>query len=79
MNQKTPRLRIFAGPNGSGKSTMLKLIKKYYQAKDNSIYINDINLNSVTKSSIDSKIVYISQNEMLFTDTLINNIKFTTI
>ena len=54
----------------------IKLIKKYYQAKDNSIYINDINLNSVTKSSIDSKIVYISQNEMLFTDTLINNIKF---
>lgn len=66
---------VIMGESGSGKSTMLKLIKKYYQAKDNSIYINDINLNSVTKSSIDSKIVYISQNEMLFTDTLINNIK----
>lgn len=26
MNQKTPRLRIFAGPNGSGKSTITSVI-----------------------------------------------------
>ena len=28
MNEKTPRLRIFAGPNGSGKSTIKEVISE---------------------------------------------------
>ena len=36
MNQKTPRLKIFAGPNGSGKSTIKEVISKELLG----IYIN---------------------------------------
>ena len=36
MNQKTPRLRIFAGPNGSGKSTIKEVISEELLG----IYIN---------------------------------------
>ena len=54
------------GNSGSGKTTLLKLIKNYYKA--NGVYIND-------NENINNKnILYVSQNEILFTDTLYNNI-----
>ncbi len=54
------------GESGSGKSTLLKLIKKYYQ--NNNVLIN----NNISENV---NIIYISQNENLFTDTLEANIK----
>lgn len=56
---------LLFGPSGSGKSTILKLIKKYY--KTNELKINN-------KINENKNIIYISQNEILFTDTLYNNI-----
>lgn len=56
------------GESGSGKSTLLKLIKNYYESSN--IYVNDNKLNEIQTDDI----VYISQNEILFTDTLYNNI-----
>lgn len=57
---------MIMGNSGSGKTTLLKLIKNYY--KTNGVYIN-------AKENISNKnILYVSQNEILFTDTLYNNI-----
>lgn len=57
---------IMMGKSGSGKSTLLKLIKKYY--KSDKIYSKNEQLNK------NKNIIYISQNEFLFTDTINNNI-----
>lgn len=54
------------GNSGSGKTTMLKLIKNYYH-NDNVLINNKSNINY-------KNIIYVSQNEILFTDTLYNNI-----
>ena len=64
---------IILGNSGSGKSTLLKLLMKYYETNRNSIYINNIDINDY---KLPNGILYISQNENLFTDTLINNITF---
>jgi len=58
------------GKSGSGKSTLFKLLKKYYDVKRGKIYINNIDINDYKKSDI----LYVSQNEVLFTDTILNNI-----
>ena len=58
------------GKSGSGKSTLFKLLKKYYDIKRDKIYINNIDINDYKKSDI----LYVSQNEFLFTDTIRNNI-----
>ncbi|MBE6150040.1 MAG: peptidase domain-containing ABC transporter [Firmicutes bacterium] len=58
------------GKSGSGKSTMFKLLKKYYDVKRDSIYINNIDINDYVKSDV----LYVSQNEFIFTDTIYNNI-----
>ncbi len=62
---------LIMGRSGSGKSTILKLIKKYYSVRRNSIYIDDIDINDY--KNLDN-ISYISQQEILFTDTLYNNL-----
>ena len=61
------------GNSGSGKSTLFKLIKKYYQ--NHCIYLNSINISLLDTKSINNSITYISQDEILFTDTLYNNLK----
>ena len=54
----------FVGSSGSGKSTLLKMIKGYINS---SIVYNDSKQNNI-------KISYLSQNEILFTDTVYQNI-----
>lgn len=65
---------LLMGNSGSGKSTLLKIMKGYYPISNGKVYINDLDINSYTKESIGEKITYISQNEILFTDTIYNNI-----
>ena len=64
------------GKSGTGKSTMFKLLMGYYKTPINSIRINDINLNDYKKETLNKNILYISQQEILFNDTLYNNLVF---
>ncbi|MBP3461299.1 MAG: peptidase domain-containing ABC transporter [Bacilli bacterium] len=65
---------MIIGKSGSGKSTLLKLIKKYYQVDDDKIFIDDVDINKISKKEVNHNITYVSQNEILFTDTLYNNL-----
>ncbi len=65
---------VFIGDSGSGKSTLVKLLLQYYPLSRNKIYIDNVDINDYRNNCIKNNIVYISQNETLFTDTLYNNI-----
>ncbi len=65
---------LILGNSGSGKSTLLKILYKYYDIKRNNIYINNNDLMDYNLSSIRKQICYVSQNEIIFTDTIRNNI-----
>ena len=62
------------GKTGSGKSTLLNLILKFDKAKN--IYINDINVNKIKKSSIRSKILCVPQEPIIFSGTVRENVSF---
>ena len=64
------------GKSGSGKSTLFKILMKFYKIKNNKIFINNIDLNNYSTSTINNNILYLSQNEILFNDTLYNNLIF---
>ena len=61
---------MVVGSSGSGKSTLFKILKKYYESPRDQVYIDDIDINDYRNSDI----VYVSQNEILFSDTIYNNI-----
>lgn len=67
---------MMVGESGSGKSTLFKLLMKYYSIGNNNIFINDIDINNYTKKILDNNILYLSQNEILFNDTIYNNLVF---
>lgn len=62
---------IVLGKSGSGKSTLVKLLLKYYDVSRNNILINGVDINDYNNTN---GIIYISQTENLFTDTLYNNL-----
>jgi ABC-type bacteriocin/lantibiotic exporter with double-glycine peptidase domain len=63
---------LITGKSGSGKSTLMKIIKKYYEIEYGKVKIGNIDVNDICKD--DNLILYVSQNEVLFTDTLYNNL-----
>lgn len=65
---------IIIGQSGVGKSTILKMLKGYYKCNKGSILINGQTIDKYSKQEIDENIIYISQNEFLFTDSIYNNI-----
>ena len=65
---------LILGPSGSGKSTILKILYKYYEIPREKIYINNYDINDLTLKDIRNNITYISQNEIIYTDTIKNNI-----
>ena len=67
---------MVVGKSGSGKSTLFKLLMKFYKIDGNQIFVNGIDINSYKLSALNKSILYIGQNELLFNDTLYNNLCF---
>lgn len=65
---------MILGSSGSGKSTFLKILYKYYEVKRGMISFGKYDICDFTTEDIRTNITYISQNELLFTDTIRNNI-----
>lgn len=66
---------LIYGKSGSGKSTFIKILKKYINTYDGKITINNEELKNIDYTILNKNILYISQKEKLFTDTIENNIK----
>jgi subfamily B ATP-binding cassette protein MsbA len=64
------------GPSGGGKSTLMDLIPRFYDPKSGSILIDNHNLTDVTSDSIRKLLGTVSQESILFNDTIFNNIAF---
>ena len=61
------------GRSGSGKSTLFKLLMKYYEVGMGKILVDGIDINNYQVQSLNS-IIYIGQKEIIFTDSVYNNI-----
>ncbi len=65
---------LLYGKSGSGKSTLIKILLKYIDNYGGSVYINNRNLKDIESMIIRNSFTFISQNEKIFSDSLINNI-----
>jgi len=64
------------GPSGGGKSTILNLIPRFYHLNDGNIYIDDQDINLIKLSSLRKEISFVSQDTILFDDTVRANIGY---
>lgn len=63
------------GQSGSGKSTIANLITRFYDVTKGSITIDDVNIKNLDKSSLRGMLGVVSQDSILFNDSISNNIK----
>ncbi len=66
----------FVGLSGSGKSTIINLILRLYTPKSGQILIDNNDVLHYTDSAIRNLISFVSQDVILFYDTIENNIKY---
>ena len=64
------------GHSGAGKSTIINLLPRFYDPKKGVVYIDKQNINSVTLSSLRKSISMVSQDIILFDDTVRANIAY---
>ncbi|MFY0605640.1 MAG: ABC transporter ATP-binding protein [Cyclobacteriaceae bacterium] len=70
------KIIALAGPSGSGKSTLVDLLCGFRRVKSGGIFIDDTNLNHLSREQWLSMVGYVSQQPVLFNDTIANNISF---
>ncbi len=66
----------FVGSTGAGKSTLLELIPRFYDVTSGSITIDGTDVRQVTLGSLRRQISTVSQEVLLFHDTIANNIRY---
>lgn len=78
INLKMNKGEVLAivGPSGAGKSSLVDLIPRFYDSTEGSIFIDGIDIKNITMKSLRSFIGVVTQETILFNDTVKNNIAY---
>ena len=63
------------GPSGSGKSTIANLLTRFYDVQQGEIWLDGISIQQLKISSLRKMIALVSQESLLFNDTIENNLR----
>lgn len=64
----------FVGESGSGKTTLINMISGLFPEDRGSVYVDNVLLRNVKKETYQQRIGYVSQDPVVFNDTIYNNI-----
>lgn len=76
LHVKAGETIAFVGPNGCGKSTLLGLIPRFFDPDLGSVLIDGHNLRHANLRSLRKQIGLVTQDTVLFDDTILNNIGY---
>ncbi len=66
----------FVGSSGSGKTTMVNMLPRFYDPNSGAVRINGMDIKDMTLKSLRSKIGYVTQETILFNDSVRDNISY---
>lgn len=75
LSFKEGQVSALVGPSGSGKSTIAKLIASFWDVSEGSIEIGGVNISNLSLEELNSKIAYVSQDNFLFNESILENIR----
>ena len=64
------------GPTGAGKSTIIQLLMRFYDVKDGGVFIDGKDVRGYEKDELRRQFGVVFQNDIIFNDTLFNNVDF---
>jgi ATP-binding cassette subfamily B protein len=71
---KAGQVLAIVGATGSGKTTIISLLNKMYAANSGSIYIDEMNIDSLSIATVRANVGVVLQDVFLFSDTIYNNL-----
>lgn len=72
----TGQMIAIVGRSGAGKTTLVNLLPRFYDVSSGAILIDGIDIRDVTLASLRSQIGIVTQETVLFDDTIANNIAY---
>lgn len=69
-------IAAIVGLSGAGKTTLVNLIPRFYDVSEGAILIDGVDVRDVTLKSLRDQIALVTQETVLFDDTIAANIKF---
>ncbi len=78
LKVKAGEVIAFVGMSGGGKTTLVNLIPRFYDVTKGSITIDGIDIRNVTVGSLRSQVGIVTQQTILFSDSIRNNIAYGT-
>ena len=76
LNIEGNTMAAFVGHSGAGKSTIISLLPRFYDPQQGSIEIDGQNIKDVSLNSLRKNLSLVSQDVILFDDTIKNNIAY---
>ncbi|TES92531.1 MAG: ATP-binding cassette domain-containing protein [Candidatus Cloacimonadota bacterium] len=76
LEVKAGQIVAIVGPSGAGKSTIINLIPRFFEPTSGTIEIDGINLRKFSLKSLRQAIGLVTQETILFNDTIFNNIAY---
>ena len=76
LDVKAGEILALVGSSGSGKSTLVSLVPRFFDVSRGTILIDGHDVRDVTLASLRSQISVVTQENVLFNDTLRNNIAY---
>ena len=76
LNIDGGKVTALVGHSGAGKSTIMNLIPRFYQQQKGRILIDGQSINEISLYSLRNKISLVSQDIILFDDSVENNVKY---
>ncbi|XZL94032.1 ABC transporter ATP-binding protein [Clostridium perfringens] len=70
------KMVALVGPSGGGKTTICNLIPRFYDYESGQIFIDDVDISTVTLKSLRENIGIVQQDVFLFTGTIKENIMY---
>ena len=76
LNVQGGKITALVGRSGAGKSTIINLLPRFYDPQEGEIQIDNQNIKKINLKSLRSKISLVSQDVILFDDTIKSNIAY---
>ena len=76
LTVKTGEIIALVGPSGGGKTTLANLIPRFFDVSQGAIEIDGHDIRAVTVRSLRAQIAMVTQQTILFNDTIRNNIAY---